>query len=170
MKRFIATSVFILLATAATATTHWRNAFDLVLRDYEPIRIALASGTLDGVAEHAESLLEELRHVEDNITARHAGVRRGTAVELHKELPAMIEAAARLARATTLDEARDAFQELSRGLALWHGFLEKPHKAVVVTCPEDGEVWIQSRKHRDTIVNPYEPDRRDRCTTAPHSS
>ncbi len=167
-------TIGLLLTGAAGASDstspHWRNAFDLVLKDYEAVRLALAGGTLDGVAEHAARMAAELEHLDANITARHAGVRRGTAVELHDALPGMIEAAGRLGSASSLGEARRAFLELSRGMVLWHGFLEKPHKAIVVTCPADGEVWLQAKRYRKTLANPYEPEERDRCTRAPQDS
>ncbi len=158
-------------AGASDSTSpHWRSAFDLVLADSEAIREALARNTLGGVAEHAGSLLAELRHLEANITARHAGVRRGTAVELHEALPSMMEAAVQLQAAAGLEEARQAFRQLSRGLVLWHGLLEKPGKAIVVTCPGEGEIWLQKKRSRKKILNPYRPGSGDDCAPIPRSS
>jgi len=156
MKRILILTVTVALLLAGTANAHWRNAFDTVLRDYDRVRLALARNSLDTVPKYAGRMKAELVHLNENITALHAGVPRGDAVAVHKELPAMIEAAGRLEKTWSVSEAREAFLELSRGLAAWHALTVKKHRAFVVRCT-DGKVWLQAKKYRDEIVNPYEP-------------
>jgi len=163
MKRIIILALTMGMLVSGTAMAHWRNAFDMVLKDYERVRLALARDSLDGVEKYAGRMEAELIHLDRNITARHAGVPRGAAVDVHKELPAMIGAATRLRNAETLDQARRAFLELSRGMARWHRLVIKKHRAFVVACADGDEIWLQAKKHRDQILNPYEPGKQARC-------
>ncbi len=162
MKRILILAVTVAFLLTGTANAHWRNAFDTVLKDYDRVRLNLARNSLDAVAKYAGRMETELVHLNENITALHAGVPRGDAVAVHKELPAMIDAAARLKSAWSVSEARGAFLELSRGLAAWHALTIKKHRAIVVRCT-DGKVWLQAKKYRDEIVNPYEPGTRAGC-------
>jgi len=166
MKRILILTIALGLLVSGTASAHWRNAFDTVLKDYDRVRLTLARNSLDGVEKYAGRLQTELVHLDKNITARHAGVPRGAAVDVHKNLPAMIDAADRLRTAKTLEQARAAFLELSRGLARWHRLVIKKHRAFVVACADDDELWLQAKKYRRQILNPYEPEKQARCEPA----
>ena len=163
MKRILILTLTLGLLVTGTASAHWRNAFVTVLKDYDRVRLALAKNSLDDVARYAHRMETELVHLNTNITALHAGVARGDAVAVHKELPAMIEAARRLQETHSLAEARAAFLELSRGMARWHALVIKKKKAIVVTCSGSDEVWLQARKYRKEILNPYEPGKTTGC-------
>jgi len=161
LKRLIVFTLAIGLLSSGTANAHWRNAFVTVLKDYDRVRLALARNSLDGVERYAARMETELTHLDTNITALHAGVPRGAAVEVHKLLPAMIEAAGRLGTTRSVREARGAFLELSRGLARWHALVIKKQKAIVVRCKDRDLVWLQATKYGKQILNPYE--RRDQA-------
>ncbi|HHQ48883.1 MAG TPA: DUF3347 domain-containing protein [Acidobacteria bacterium] len=163
MKRLTVLTAALMLLLTTTASAHWSNAFVTVLKDYDRVRLALARNSLDDVAKYAHRMETELVHLNTNITALHAGVARGDAVEVHKELPAMIEAVKRLQETHSLAEARKAFLELSRGMARWHALVIKKKKAIVVTCSGTGEVWLQAKKYRKEILNPYEPGKTTGC-------
>ncbi len=166
MKRLIVIALAVGLLISGTAAAHWRNAFVTVLKNYDRVRLALARNSLDGVPKYAARMEEELIHLNTNITALHAGVPRGSAVKVHGELPAMIEAARRLGNTRSLREAREAFLELSRGLARWHGLIIKKGKAIVVSCADRDLVWLQAKKYRKQILNPYEPGKTAGCEAA----
>jgi Cu(I)/Ag(I) efflux system membrane fusion protein len=117
------------------------------LDDYERARAALAADRLDGIATYG-------RDVDETFRAAAAGMTSGPA-EITEALRQAASAAGRLAAATTLDDARARFGEVSRlVIALtaadprlqsgWHRF----------ECPMAGGFgeWLQ---RSPDIANPY---------------
>ncbi len=147
----------VLAATAGTLPAHGNGpgdttAFDAVLAPYEAIHAALAGDTLDGVADNAAKIARIARESAASFDAKRAGVPESKASQCQALLPKVRSAAERLAAATTLDEAREAFGELSRPMVQWRGMATGTDKPNVVYCPMARKPWLQES---DQVANPY---------------
>ncbi len=146
----MASAAGILLADSST--NRGGTAFDAVLAPYEAIHRALASDSLDGVAENARAIRDTVRKTAVSFNATNAGVPADKASQCRALLPKVETAAGRLARAATLDEAREAFGELSRPMVQWREMTNGANKPKVVFCPMAKKPWLQES---DQIANPY---------------
>ncbi len=147
----------ILASTAGALLAHGTahrggTAFDAALAPYEAIHAALAGDTLKGVAANAREIQEIARDAADTFDAGRAGVRPDTASQCRALLPKLETAAARLARATTLEEAREAFGELSRPMVQWREMSTATDRPKVVYCPMVKKPWLQESSQ---VANPY---------------
>jgi len=151
------TLAIILASTAGTLLAHGTahrgaSAFDAALAPYEAIHHALASDSLKGVADNARAIRDTARHAASSFTAKSAGVSAQKASQCRAILPKVEGAAARLAKATTLEEAREAFGELSRPMVQWREMASGTDKPKVVFCPMVKKPWLQES---DQVANPY---------------
>ena len=125
------------------------NGFDLamtpVLAEYLEIQVALANDSFAGVRERGKRIVV-LAKVLDPASAPAA------ARERYRDLPAKLgAAAAALVAATDLAQARTAFKELSKPMALW-GTAARPKGITVAYCSMAPGSWLQQGT---AIRNPY---------------
>ena len=136
---------------AHSSSTPVKTAFDAVLVPYEAIHRALAADSLEGVAENAKAIRDTVRTIGQSFDAARAGVSQEKAAQCRAILPKVEAAAARLAKATTLQAAREAFGELSWPMVQWREMAtgDRPY---VVFCPMAKKPWLQEA---DQVANPY---------------
>lgn len=152
IRPFFALVALLLVVVApldASGTTH--SDFARILDHYEAIRSSLAADSLDGVAEkgrHLDDILDRLQAAWD---PRRAAVEDEGAESVRALLPEMSTAAAALTTATSLDDARDAFYELSKPLVRWRkvATIETPD---VAYCSMARRSWLQPEGE---LGNPY---------------
>jgi len=159
------TLALVVTATASTLlargpSTDVTTAFEQAFDPYEAIHAALAADTLEGVAANARKIAVIARSSADSFDAGRAGVPEDKASQCQALLPEVVDAANRLARATTLDEAREAFGELSRPMVRWRGMFSGNDKPNVVFCPMARKPWLQESGE---IANPYYGSKMLRC-------
>jgi Cu(I)/Ag(I) efflux system membrane fusion protein len=160
MRHIVTITATLLIAMAVSAGvlpahssgTQDRTAFEAVLAPYEAIHAALARDTLEGVAANARKIQKIAGQAAADFQAKTAGVPADKASQCQALLPKVQDAAARLARATTLEEARQAFGELSRPMVQWREMSTSTHKPKVVFCPMAKKPWLQES---DQVANPY---------------
>ncbi len=138
------------------------TVFDAVLTPYEAIHRALAADSLRGVARNARTIRDTARTAAASFTPARAGVAPAKGAQCQTLLPKVAAAADRLARATTLKEARTAFADLSRPLVQWREMLAESRKPYVVFCPMVKKPWLQESTD---ISNPYFGPKMLRCGT-----
>jgi len=136
-------------ASAALATT-----FEAVMENYEPVRLALFSDSLNGVSDHGRVIAAELRALEADFSPERAGAEGDAAIVVRKKLEEMIAAADVLAAATTLEAARDAIYALTKPMVRWRQGVSAPDQPVVAYCPMYKRSWLQPKGDLE-IGNPY---------------
>jgi len=155
--------VLMSLALVGSADARARNSFDRVMSSYEPIRLALAENSLEDVSENAEEIVQELQHLRRNITAAEAGVELGEGMIIFSELEKWTATAQQLQKADSTAEARIAFEELSVAMIDWRGRQVRSSKTIVAHCPLTDETWLQAKKSRKEIKNPYSCSSPEKC-------
>ena len=135
------------------------TVFAQIMSHYEAIHESLAGDTTKGVAEHAREIQKIAQGTASSFSADAAGVAAGSSKECLSLLPEVERSAKNLASATTLDEAREAFAELSRPLIRYRAMVsdERPN---VVFCSMAKKPWLQDS---DEITNPYYGSKMLRC-------
>ncbi len=164
--RAVACAIVMTFATgivlARTPINRAGTVFDAVLTHYEAIHKALASDSLAGVAEQARVIRDTVDEAAPAFTPDRAGVAAAQGARIRALLPKVEGAAARLATATTLEQAREAFGELSRLMAGWLERVSGHDKLNVVYCPMVKKPWLQQAGQ---IANPYLGSKMLRCGT-----
>ena len=128
------------------------TAFDNVMEHYEPIRLALLEESMDGVNDHGKAIAAELRALEADFSAVHAGA-SGQAVGIVEEkLPEMIAAADALATAQSLEAARDGMYALTKPMVRWRQGVVEQDRPAVAYCSMHKRSWLQPDGE---IGNPY---------------
>lgn len=150
--RTILFTVALAVAAMAPAGPALASSFDAVMTHYEPVRKALIADSMEGVADHGEKILAELRALEADFNASRAGIRTDAAETVEEKLPAMIEAARSLAGATGLAQARDALYALSKPMVRWREALTADDRPEVAYCSMHKRSWLQEGTE---IGNPY---------------
>ena len=155
----------VLVMAAGTLSAHGDRAaagtaFEAVLGPYEAIHAALAADSLDGVAANAQKIAATIREVSGTFDAKRAGVSTEKASQCQALLPKVRAAAEKLATAGTLEEARQAFGELSRPMVQWREMATGDHRPNVVFCPMAKKPWLQES---DEVANPYFGSKMLRC-------
>jgi hypothetical protein len=141
----LASALIVPGSAMASGTDAFDKAMAPVLTDYLAIHGALAGDNMEGVKSAATSIAATAKKLDP------AGV-RGEHAEHYGDLPAKLEkAAAAVAAATTVDEARDAYKELSKPMAMW-GPMSKPKGIVVMFCSMAKASWLQ---RKGDVKNPY---------------
>jgi len=153
------TAIVAVPATALDQAGSGKTAFDEIVARYEAIHSALASDTLDGVAENARAIQSVAEAAAGDFSARKAGVATAEADACRDLLPEVARAAARLAAAKDLRAVREAFGELSRPMVRWREMAagERPK---VAYCPMAKKPWLQDSEE---IANPYYGSKMLRC-------
>ncbi len=116
-----------------------------VLAGYIPVQEALAGDSFKGVAEAAKSIAASAATLDaSKLTDEHA--------EHYKSLPEQITSASNeVAKATTIEQAREAFKRLSRPMAMWAS-MSDPEGVSVFSCSMADASWLQ---RSGDIKNPY---------------
>jgi Cu(I)/Ag(I) efflux system membrane fusion protein len=132
-------------SAVASGTDAFDEAMAPILKDYLAIHGALAGDKIEGVKRAATSIAATAKKLDP------AGV-EGEHAEHYRDLPAKLEtAAAAVAAAVTVDEARAALKELSKPMAMW-GTMSKPKGVVVMFCSMAKASWLQKK---GDVENPY---------------
>ena len=139
-------SLGLLLASAEAST------FDEVMAHYEPIRLALLEDSMEGVNGHGRAIADELRSLQGDFSPARAGASVGAAEVVLEKLGEMIAAADTLAKASTLEAARDAFYELTKPLVRWRQGVSSDDRPRVAYCSMYKRSWLQPGEE---IGNPY---------------
>jgi Cu(I)/Ag(I) efflux system membrane fusion protein len=116
-----------------------------VLAGYLVVQETLAADSLERVEETATAIADAAAKLDAaDITGEHT--------EHYRSLPATIASASyELAKASTIEAARDAFKGLSRPMAIW-ATMSAPAGIDVVFCPMANANWLQTA---GDIKNPY---------------
>jgi len=122
------------------------------MQHYEPIRLSLLKDSAEGIQKHGKAIAAELRALEAEFSASHAGVSHEVAMVVKEKLPSMIAAAEEMARADTLENARTHFYELSISLVRWQEGRAKSDRPSVAFCSMHKKSWLQPG---EKIGNPY---------------
>ena len=158
----ITTVLAAIVAVPATADDHagsGETAFDVVAARYEAIHRALASDTVDGVADNALAIQTAAEAAAEDFSAQKAGVATANTDACRSLLPEVARAAEKLAAAKDLKAARETFGELSRPMIRWREMAtgERPK---VAYCPMAKKPWLQDSEE---IANPYYGSKMLRC-------
>ena len=151
--RIVASSLMLLLLVGtlyASAATE-ENVFREVSAHYEAIRLSLLSDAMTDVAEHARAIENRVDEALKEFDAQEAGVSAEKSDECEALLPEVSSAAARLAEAGDLTQAREGLFELSKPMGRYRK-LAGTEGTMVVFCPMVEKDWIQPHGE---IGNPY---------------
>jgi hypothetical protein len=152
MKKLIwvAALAAVLVAPAGRAAAP-AGGFDAVLQPYEGVRRALVDDDLFAARAPAGALAEAALSLRETLTPEGAGVPPEKLADVEALLPQIEKVAARLAATAGIEEARDAFYELSKVLVRWRQAAgEGP---AVVYCAMKKRSWLQPAG--ESVGNPY---------------
>ena len=135
------------------------TTYRAILGHYEEVRQALFQDSTDGVQEAARKIGERARGLEEKFEPLDAAVTEDRATECRENLPTIVEAASELQQASTLAQAREAFQGLSKAMIRYRQLVSQPD-SVVVYCSMAEKIWIQPDEQ---IGNPYYGQSMARC-------
>lgn len=138
-------------AAAKEVNTLEVSTFHSLLQDYEAIRLSLLDDSLTHVAHRGEAMTGQVTELAQNFDAERAGVAADKSAECEALLPEILSATTRLAEATSLDEAREAFFALSQPMGRYRK-LAGVEGSMVVYCSMVKKAWIQPHGE---IGNPY---------------
>jgi Cu(I)/Ag(I) efflux system membrane fusion protein len=132
-------------APADCAKHEFETSMQPVLAGYIVVQEALAADSLERVEETATAIADAAAKLDGaNLTGEHA--------ERYRNLPATIVSASReLAKAPSIETARDALKGLSRPMAMW-ATMSSLAGVDVVFCPMANASWLQ---RAGDIKNPY---------------
>ena len=135
------------------------TAFQGMVKDYLFIQAALAGDTTEGVAIRASSIEKASLDLSKTFDPMMAGIEGKKSGDLKKILPELRQAAAGLARAENIEEARISFGKLSDSMIAYRE-LATGEKPQVAYCPMAKKSWMQNGK---SITNPYYGSSMLRC-------
>ena len=151
--KIVSTSLVLLLvggmhpATAEEET----NTFREISAHYEAIRLSLLSDATTDVAKHAKDIRSRVDELMTEFGAEDAGVPAEKSAECEALLPEVSSAAGSLVEAENLDQAREAFFELSKPMGRYRK-LAGVEGSMVAYCSMLKKAWIQPHGE---IGNPY---------------
>lgn len=152
MKKLIgiaALATVLVVPTASAAATAVN--FGTVLQPYEAARRALVGDDLFAAHEPARAIVEVAAALRGTLTPEGAGVPPEKLADVEALQPQIEKAAARLTASADIEEARDAFYELSKALVRWRQAAgEGP---AVVYCAMKKRSWLQPAG--ESVGNPY---------------
>lgn len=127
------------------------SAFASMITHYEAIHGALAGDSIKDITKNAKEIQKIAETTSKNFNVTMAGVSEENAKACRELLPEVAKAATRLAAASDISSAREAFGELSRPLVRYREMLTGENTKVAY-CPMAKKPWLQSAKE---IENPY---------------
>ena len=133
------------------------SAFERLLEQYEPVRLALVNDTLDDTGEFRKTLESEVETLSRDFSAAAAGVDTAQEANVEELLGELAVAAEALAKAADLSSARDAFYAFSKPLVRYRAALvasghDEDELPVVAYCAMAKRSWLQPA---GKIGNPY---------------
>ena len=149
------TAVLMCAALILASVAGWASGpstFEAVMEHYEPIRLALIADSMDGVKSHGRAIASELRALEADFSPERAGASGEAAAIVKEKLPEMIAAADAIAKASSLETARDGLYELSKPIVRWREGVSQSGRPSVAYCPMHKRSWLQPGEE---IGNPY---------------
>ena len=151
--KFAGASLMILLAGGMLSTVIAKeyNAFQDISAHYEAIRLSILNDAMTDVAKHAKAIESRVNELAKEFDAQDAGVPEEKSDECEALLPEVSSAAARLAEAEDLKQARESLFGLSKPLGQYRK-LAGVEGSIVVFCPMEKKAWIQPEGE---IGNPY---------------
>jgi hypothetical protein len=135
------------------------GAFGEALTHYETIRVALLHDKLDDVKENARSIGKLASELGADFSAEGAGVAANHSDDCRALLPEVRDGAHKLAEATEIGPAREAFYALSKPLVRYRQ-MASGERPVVVYCSMAQKSWLQPAGE---IGNPYYGQKMARC-------
>jgi Cu(I)/Ag(I) efflux system membrane fusion protein len=131
--------------SAESGTQAFDKAMQPILKSYLEIHKALAGDSTKGVKTAAKSIAGKAGKLDaKSVTGEHR--------EHYQDIPAKLKkAATTLSKASSLEQAREAFKDLSKPMAMW-GTMSKPASIDVVFCSMAKGSWLQKS---GTVLNPY---------------
>ncbi|MEM1178511.1 MAG: hypothetical protein AAGM22_09210 [Acidobacteriota bacterium] len=135
------------------------TAFEQVFDHYEAVRLSLINDTTENVAQRGRKIQDVITGLIENGPAG-GDASSEAAPEVRALLPELSEAAAALARATSLEGARDAFYAFSKPLVRWRKAVDGD-RPIVAYCSMTRRSWLQPKG--DAIGNPYHGQSMLRC-------
>jgi hypothetical protein len=142
----------LMLITGGPALAGPPSSFEVVMRHYEPIRLALLADSTVGVAAHGTAIVTELESLRTDFEHERVGASTEVIPVVEEKLEGMIAAARSLAAAASLEAARDAFYELSVPLVRWQEGVAEGRRPFVAYCSMYKRSWLQPDEE---IGNPY---------------
>jgi hypothetical protein len=141
-----------LIAMLGATAIAGASTFDAVMEYYEPVRLALMGDSMERVNEHGAAMAAALRELKADFSADRAGTSSDAAPVVREKLDDMIAAADRIAKASSLETAREALYQLSMPLVRWHDGVSEGSRPAVAYCPMHKKSWLQPDGE---IGNPY---------------
>ena len=159
--KIVSASLMILLVGSMSSRVIAKesNAFQDISVYYEAIRLSLLNDSLTDIAEHAKAIENRVEEITKNFDAEDSGVPAEKSAEIEVLYPEISSAAASLAEAEDLNQAREALFELSKPMGRYRK-LAGIEGSMVVFCPMAKKAWLQP--HGD-IGNPYLGEKRATC-------
>jgi len=149
-KTTLMLAVFVLAGPGAWAGGP--SSFDMVMENYEPIRLALLGDSMEGVNAHGKAIAAELCALDADFNSDRADASGEATMVVQEKLDVMIEAADAIATAESLETARDGFYALTKPMVLWREGASRSDRPAVAYCPMHKRSWLQPG---DEIGNPY---------------
>ena len=133
------------IASTAPSATPFDRGMQPILSRYLAIHDALAADSTKGVRAAARAIVRSTAKLNPDLVS-------GDSAKDYRRLPRELRAAARaLAKAETLEQARWAFDQLSRPMTRWIA-LTKPAGIRVAYCSKARASWLQKGM---VVRNPY---------------
>jgi hypothetical protein len=145
-------ALLMIITLGGPASAAEPTSFERVMEHYEPIRLALLEDSMEGVNGHGRAIADELRSLQGDFSPTRAGASADAAAVVREKLVDMIAAADTLAKAATLEAARDAFYDLTRPLVRWRQGVSTDGRPRVAYCSMYKRSWLQPGEE---IGNPY---------------
>ena len=144
-------AVLVLATVTPLATAGEDSAFTAFNENYEAIRLALLHDNMKDVAKNARAIERSAAELQGDFSSGHAGVSEDSAAACKALLPEIGQAAGRLAKATDIASAREAFGALSTPMVRYRE-MASGDRPVVVYCAMAKKAWLQPDGE---IGNPY---------------
>jgi hypothetical protein len=154
-----AVTVMALAIVASLAAAGEKTAFATLNDHYEAIRVALLHDHMKDVVENARAIQKGATELQEEFSASGAGVSEDSEAACQALLPEISRTADRLARASGVVAARDAFGELTKPMVRYREMVSG-YRPVVVYCPMAKKAWLQPEGE---IGNPYYGQSMARC-------
>lgn len=158
-KRILLAGSLLLLPGLTMAEATEATPYRSMVSDYEAIRRALLSDSMDGVENSATALKSKAMALQKKLTAEIAGVSVDEVESLEEILRAIEASAERLAEQADVDRAREEFFVLTKPMARYRKLTGDPD-TLVAYCSMSQKAWVQPKGE---LGNPYMGQKMPRC-------
>ncbi|MBT3756913.1 MAG: DUF3347 domain-containing protein [Candidatus Cloacimonetes bacterium] len=145
MKKIIIVAAMIMTVLSLFAENSFSETMNMITAEYLKIKDTLAYDKTENVQENAKSILELTKKLNTtNIIGEYK--------DYFEDLPSKIFVAAKdLSKAKNIKSMREAFNDLSKPMAMW-ATIVKPSGINVAYCSMAPGSWLQTGQE---ILNPY---------------